>query len=127
MASDLKQLTEHTHLSVADKAFILRAHAVAKRAHGDQKRASGSPYMTHPVAVASFVASLGFDARTIAAALLHDVLEDTDVTKEEMTKTFGEEVTFLVDGVTKLTKTELLPDVTTRSDAMVTRTDTSSL
>lgn len=98
----LRHITEQKHLSAADKTFILHAHAVAKRAHTGRKRASGEEYITHPLAVAETVAGLGFDARTIAAALLHDVLEDTPLTKEEMTEQFGSEVAFLVDGVTKL-------------------------
>lgn len=102
MTTDAKKLTEHDQLSAADKAFILRAYVVAARAHAGRKRASGDAYITHPVAVASQVADLGFDARTISAALLHDVLEDTPVTKDELTTVFGSEVAFLVDSVTKL-------------------------
>lgn len=98
----IRAITEQKHLSAADKAFILHAHAVAKRAHDGRKRASGDDYITHPIAVAATVAAFGFDAPTIAAALLHDVLEDTPFTKDEMTEQFGKEVSFLVDGVTKL-------------------------
>lgn len=85
-----------------DRKLIERAYAFAEQFHAGQKRASGEPYISHPLNVASFLADLGFDAPTIAAGLLHDVLEDTKATKEELEKQFGREVTLLVDGVTKL-------------------------
>src|SRR6185503_11593263 len=84
--------------------LIERAHQVASTAHEGQLRASGEPYITHPVAVAYELAALQMDAESIAAALLHDVPEDTDVTIADLEKRFGREVAKLVDGVTKLSK-----------------------
>jgi len=82
--------------------LIRRAFAVASEAHGDQRRKSGEPYVLHPLAVAMVVAELGLDDVTIAAALLHDSLEDTRLTLEDLESAFGDEVAGLVDGVTKL-------------------------
>ncbi len=87
-----------------DTTMIVKAYEVAKEMHNDQKRKSGEPYINHPVAVAIILADLEMDKETIIAALLHDVIEDTPMTKEELTAIFGEEVTLLVDGVTKLTQ-----------------------
>jgi GTP diphosphokinase / guanosine-3',5'-bis(diphosphate) 3'-diphosphatase len=84
--------------------LIERAHEVASEAHGAQLRASGEPYITHPVEVAYELAELQMDAETLAAALLHDVPEDTDLTLADIEKRFGREVSRLVDGVTKLSK-----------------------
>ncbi|MEC8519179.1 MAG: bifunctional (p)ppGpp synthetase/guanosine-3',5'-bis(diphosphate) 3'-pyrophosphohydrolase, partial [Pseudomonadota bacterium] len=78
--------------------------------HGDQKRASGDPYFSHPVEVAGILTELKLDVSTIVTGLLHDTLEDTDATYEELQKLFGEEVAQLVDGVTKLSKLELTAD-----------------
>ena len=85
-----------------DKELIDRAFAVADKAHSGVKRRSGEPYITHPLSVASLLAELGLDSESIAAALLHDVVEDTDVTKGDIESQFGSEVANLVDGVTKL-------------------------
>jgi guanosine-3',5'-bis(diphosphate) 3'-pyrophosphohydrolase len=85
-----------------DPAVILAAGEVAARAHADQYRRSGEPYITHPVAVAAIVAELGLDAPTIAAALLHDAAEDTGLTLEAIAAEFGPVVARVVDGVTKL-------------------------
>nr|WP_233121028.1 bifunctional (p)ppGpp synthetase/guanosine-3',5'-bis(diphosphate) 3'-pyrophosphohydrolase [Tersicoccus sp. Bi-70] len=87
-----------------DLDLIQRAFAVAERAHRGQKRKSGDPYITHPVAVATILAELGMTGSTLAAALLHDTVEDTEYTIEQLTREFGEEVARLVDGVTKLDK-----------------------
>ncbi|WP_188666578.1 RelA/SpoT family protein [Tersicoccus solisilvae] len=87
-----------------DLDLIQRAFVVAERAHRGQKRKSGDPYITHPVAVATILAELGMTGSTLAAALLHDTVEDTEYTIEQLTKDFGEEVARLVDGVTKLDK-----------------------
>ena len=86
----------------ASTARIARAYEVAARAHGDQHRRSGELYINHPLAVGQVVADLGLDDVTIAAALLHDVVEDTGVTLSEIEDEFGEEVARIVDGVTKL-------------------------
>ena len=82
--------------------LIGRAYDVAEEMHQGQIRKSGEPYLTHPMAVAEILADLGMDEETIAAGLLHDVVEDTSYTMEEMQRDFGEEVADLVDGVTKL-------------------------
>ena len=88
----------------ADFAAIEQAYAVAERAHRGQLRKSGDPYITHPVAVATILAELGMTTPTLVAALLHDTVEDTDYSLEELRKDFGPEVAMLVDGVTKLDK-----------------------
>lgn len=87
---------------MTDSELVIRAFKFAQKAHGDQKRLGGGPYIEHPLWVASFLADLCLDEKTIAAALLHDVLEDTEVTKEEMEKEFGKEITAIVWGVSKL-------------------------
>ncbi|MFN0153054.1 MAG: RelA/SpoT family protein [Gaiella sp.] len=88
-----------------DKDLIYRAFSLADRKHAGQTRRSGEDYINHPWAVAQICAQLQLDDRTIAAALLHDVIEDTDVTLEEITAEFGAEIAHLVEGVTKLTRT----------------------
>ena len=86
----------------ADEELIARAYGVAHAAHKGQARKSGEPYVYHPLCTADILADLYLDATTIAAALLHDVLEDTEVTKETLVEKFGDEVADIVDGVTKL-------------------------
>jgi GTP diphosphokinase / guanosine-3',5'-bis(diphosphate) 3'-diphosphatase len=88
----------------ADLVVIERAYEVASRAHEGQQRKSGDPYITHPVAVATILAELGMTPATLAAALLHDTVEDTEYSLEELRKDFGPEIAMLVDGVTKLDK-----------------------
>ncbi|MGH9019084.1 MAG: RelA/SpoT family protein, partial [Acidimicrobiales bacterium] len=85
-----------------DAAMVVRAAEMAVVAHADQSRLSGEPYVTHPVAVAGIVADLGLDALSVAAALLHDAVEDTGLGLEEVGRQFGDEVAAIVDGVTKL-------------------------
>ncbi len=87
-----------------DTKIIQKAYDYAKAKHGDQLRKSGEPYIIHPLQVAYILATLGMDDNTICAALLHDVLEDTDTTYEELEKEFNSEVAYMVDGVTKLGK-----------------------
>ena len=89
-----------------DFGEIDRAFAVAYRAHDGQKRKSGEPYITHPVAVARILADMGMNTSTLVAALLHDTVEDTDYSLEQLEKDFGSEVAMLVDGVTKLDKVQ---------------------
>ncbi|MER3401184.1 MAG: (p)ppGpp synthetase [Thermoflexus sp.] len=89
-------------LSPQDRALIERAYALAEQAHGHQTRASGEPYLYHCLAVAGILAELRLDPPVIAAGLLHDVVEDTGVTLEDIRREFGEEIARLVDGVTKL-------------------------
>jgi len=87
-----------------DYALLKRAYEYARRAHANQKRASGEEYFIHPCTVASILTDLGLDAATVAAAFLHDVIEDTAVSEGDIRKEFGEEVLELVVGVTKLDK-----------------------
>ncbi|MFB9377851.1 RelA/SpoT family protein [Kineococcus gynurae] len=88
----------------ADLAIVEKAFARAEAAHQGQNRKSGDPYITHPVAVATILAELGVWPETLAAALLHDTVEDTDYSLEDLRKEFGVEIAALVDGVTKLDK-----------------------
>jgi GTP pyrophosphokinase len=92
----------------ADLGLVRRAYAVAAQAHAGQTRSSGGPYIDHPVAVADILADLHLDAATLAAALLHDVPEDTAVTLDEVRTQFGDEIARLVDGVTKLERIRTL-------------------
>ena len=96
--------TIHKYHPSDDISMIEKAYKVAAEAHKDQKRKSGEPYIIHPLCVAIILADLEMDKETIAAGLLHDVVEDTVMTLDELTKEFGPEVAFLVDGVTKLTQ-----------------------
>lgn len=86
----------------SDIELIKKAYDFGEFHHRGQKRNSGEDYFIHPIAVATLLSNMQLDDQTICAGLMHDVLEDTDVTKEEMKEKFGEEITFLVDGVTKL-------------------------
>ena len=93
----------------ADRVGLVeQALAFAERAHDGQRRLSGAPYIEHPVSAALYLAELSLDAPTIAAALLHDVVEDCGVTVDELREQFGEDVALLVDGVTKLTRMDLM-------------------
>lgn len=91
----------------ADFSLLQRAYDVAEQRHATQFRKSGDPYITHPLAVANILAELGMDTTTLVAALLHDTVEDTGYSLEELTAEFGDEVAHLVDGVTKLDKVVL--------------------
>ena len=90
----------------ADEALINRAYVFSMKAHGNQTRASGDPYFSHPIEVAGILTDLHLDDETIATAILHDTIEDTLATPEEIAKLFGPSVARLVDGVTKLSKIE---------------------
>ena len=96
--------TVRQHHPRADLLQLEEAYQVAYQAHDGQKRRSGEPYITHPVAVAQILAELGIGPKTVIAALLHDTVEDTDYTLEQCREQFGAEVAMLVDGVTKLDK-----------------------
>src|ERR1700752_2700620 len=87
-----------------DGGWLARVYELADAAHEGQRRASGESYIEHPLAVAGILAELEMDRQTIAAALLHDVVEDTSITSEEVAAEFGDEIATLVDGVTKLTR-----------------------
>ncbi len=91
---------------VGDDSVLVKAYEYAKEAHANQKRASGEPYFIHPCAVADILMELGLDGATIAAALLHDVIEDTSSTADDIRKEFGDEILELVASVTKLEKIE---------------------
>ncbi|MBX2878823.1 MAG: bifunctional (p)ppGpp synthetase/guanosine-3',5'-bis(diphosphate) 3'-pyrophosphohydrolase [Granulosicoccus sp.] len=99
-AALLEQLK--TRYSSEQLADVGRAFVLARDAHSGQTRSSGEPYITHPIAVAAIVFSMNLDHKSVMAALMHDVLEDTPVTRESLVDEFGEEVTHIVDGVSKL-------------------------
>ncbi|MDQ6936892.1 MAG: bifunctional (p)ppGpp synthetase/guanosine-3',5'-bis(diphosphate) 3'-pyrophosphohydrolase, partial [Actinomycetota bacterium] len=88
----------------ADLRMVVRGYDVAERQHRGQMRKSGDPYITHPLAVATILAELGMDSITLVAALLHDTVEDTGLSIDDINRDFGDEVAHLVDGVTKLDK-----------------------
>jgi GTP pyrophosphokinase len=94
----------------ADEAMLNRAYVYTVQKHGSQKRASGDPYFSHPVEVAGLMTELKLDVETIITALLHDTVEDTLATVDEIEKLFGPNVARLVDGVTKLSKIEAMTE-----------------
>ncbi|AWK11530.1 HD domain-containing protein [Streptomyces spongiicola] len=94
------------HHPAADLAILHRAYLLAESSHRGQFRKSGEPYITHPLAVTLILAELGAETTTLTASLLHDTVEDTDVTLTQVREEFGEEVCYLVDGVTKLEKVD---------------------
>ena len=98
------ELRLHAYLPDEQVARVRKAYLIGAHAHAGQKRKSGEPYITHPVAVAGILADLGMDAETIIAAILHDTLEDTPLSRAELESEFGVTVAELVDGVTKLDK-----------------------
>jgi len=99
----VKSYNPHT-----DEALLNRAYVYAMRAHGSQKRASGAPYISHPLEVAAILTELKLDDATIVAALLHDTIEDTETTREEIDRLFGHDIGQLVDGLTKIQKLDLV-------------------
>ncbi|MGW4381514.1 RelA/SpoT family protein [Kitasatospora sp. NPDC004531] len=94
------------HHPQADLALLARAYRVAEESHRGQTRKSGEPYITHPLAVTMILAQLGADTTTLVASLLHDTVEDTEMTLDQVAEDFGPEVAYLVDGVTKLEKVD---------------------
>lgn len=92
------------YLTSDQLAFVEKAYEFAREAHKNQKRASGQPYIVHPTQVAGTLATLKLDPDTVAAGFLHDTVEDTDVTNDDIKENFGKDVAFIVDGVTKLNK-----------------------
>ncbi len=98
----INELKNHNRRS--DTKLITRAYEYAKLHHGDQKRLSGEDYIVHPVQVAYILSTLGLDDATICAALMHDLLEDTDITLDDLKQDFSEEIAEMVNGVTKLGK-----------------------
>src|SRR6478609_11830536 len=91
-----------------DEDLLNRAYVYAMVAHGEQTRASGDPYFTHPLEVAAILTDLKLDDATIVAALLHDTIEDTEATRAEIDKLFGPDIGALVEGLTKLKRLELV-------------------
>lgn len=100
----------------ADDARINRAYVFAMKAHGSQTRASGDPYISHPLEVAGILTDYRMDTDSIITAILHDTIEDTKATREEIAELFGEDVARLVDGVTKLSQLELISDETQQAE-----------
>ncbi len=114
MATDVKKLYGElrekiaaVHSNKEELAVIDKAFEIANSYHGDQLRRSGEPYIIHPIAVCDILVDLGMDWQSLVAALLHDVVEDTPYTIEQLTEDFGEDVAVLVDGVTKLGKVQI--------------------
>ena len=105
---EIAEFTRHLghYLPPPDVALVERAFAFSEHAHAGQFRKSGEPYITHPLAVASILSQWRIDAQGLAAALLHDVMEDTSVTKREIESSFGKPVADMVDGVSKLDQIE---------------------
>ena len=100
----------------ADEVALNRAYIYAMKAHGAQKRASGDPYFSHPLEVAAILTDMKLDDATIVAAVLHDTIEDTDSTREEIDKLFGSDIGRLVDGLTKLKKLDLVSKRATQAE-----------
>ncbi len=101
---------------LVDEDLLNRAYVFSMVAHGDQTRKSGDPYFVHPLAVAGILADLKADPATVVTALLHDVVEDTDVTVSDIAARFGPEIAGLVDGVTKLSKIELKSEASKQAE-----------
>jgi len=119
-AMNVKELSDKllSLYSEKDQEEIYNAFLYAKNGHQGQKRKSGEEYITHPLHVAIYLAELNFDIETIKAALLHDLVEDTDITYQDIKKTFGKEVADLVDGVTKLDKIKYNSREEAKADAI---------
>ena len=106
MSAGLDVLCQHlnSYLAPDQVSAVRAAYLFAAQAHGEQMRRDGTPYITHPLAVAEILAQMHMDHQSLMAAMLHDVIEDTGISKIELAKLFGSEVADLVDGVTKLEK-----------------------
>lgn len=100
----------------ANEALLNRAYVYAMKAHGHQRRASGDPYFSHPLEVAAILTDLKLDDATVATALLHDVIEDTDATRQEIDQLFGPEIGALVDGLTKIKRLDLVSKKTEQAE-----------
>ena len=92
----------------ANEALLNKAYVYAMQKHGQQKRASGDPYISHPLEVAAILTDMHLDESTIAVALLHDTIEDTTATRAEIDELFGEDIGRLVEGLTKIKKLDLV-------------------
>ncbi|MBI3673710.1 MAG: bifunctional (p)ppGpp synthetase/guanosine-3',5'-bis(diphosphate) 3'-pyrophosphohydrolase, partial [Rhizobiales bacterium] len=100
----------------ANEDLLNRAYVYAMKAHGNQKRASGEAYFNHPLEVAAILTEMKLDDATIAAALLHDTVEDTEATSAEIEEKFGKEIAALVDGLTKIAKLDLVTKEATQAE-----------
>jgi (p)ppGpp synthase/HD superfamily hydrolase len=100
----------------ADESLLDRAYVYSIKAHGTQLRASGDPYFSHPIEVAGLLAGMKLDTASIVTGLLHDTVEDTVATFEDIKRLFGQEIAHLVDGVTKLSRLELQSDQTKQAE-----------
>ena len=100
----------------ADEDMLNRAYVFGLKKHGTQMRASGDPYFSHPVEVAGILAEMKLDTASIVTGLLHDTIEDTDATRDEIARLFGESVARLVDGVTKLSRLEVQSESTKEAE-----------
>ena len=100
----------------ADEDLLNRAYVYAMKAHGSQRRASGEAYFNHPLEVAAILTEMKLDDATIAAALLHDTVEDTETTHQEIEEKFGKEIASLVDGLTKIKKIDLVTTEATQAE-----------
>src|SRR5260370_35929647 len=100
----------------ADEEMLNRAYVYGLKKHGTQLRASGDPYFSHPVEVAGILAEMRLDTSSIVTGLLHDTLEDTDATRDEISGIFGEDIARLVDGVTKLSRLEVQSETTKEAE-----------
>ncbi|MDO8496483.1 MAG: RelA/SpoT family protein [bacterium] len=118
MTSILEKILNNPNLNETDQALIQKAYNTAELAHRGQKRMSGEDYINHPLHAAYFLSELGMDATTIAACLLHDTLEDTNIKPEDIKRDFGQEILFLVEGVTKLGKIEYSPNSPNKKTAL---------
>ncbi|OGM96217.1 MAG: hypothetical protein A3B86_03685 [Candidatus Yanofskybacteria bacterium RIFCSPHIGHO2_02_FULL_38_22b] len=118
MLNLLEKILDNPNFNETDKALIQRTYNAAELAHRDQKRLSGEDYITHPLNTAYFLSELGLDATTIAACLLHDTLEDTSIKPDYIKQEFGQEILFLVEGVTKLGKIEYSPNQPNKKTAL---------
>ena len=100
----------------ADEDLLNRAYVYAMKAHGNQTRASGEAYFNHPLEVAAILTEMKLDDATVAAALLHDTVEDTEATHQEIEEKFGKEIASLVDGLTKIKKIDLVTTEATQAE-----------
>ncbi len=114
----LEKVSSSGAVSEKDILLLKKAYVFAAAAHKGQVRRSGEPYLSHPLEVTNMLADLGLDATTLMAGLLHDVLEDTEVTVEDLKKNFGEEVARLVEGVTKITRVENASPETSQAETI---------
>lgn len=110
----IDKVASYRDLSKSDKDLINRAYVYSAKVHAGQKRASGQPYLSHPLEVSSILAEIKLDVATIATGLLHDTVEDTLTTLDEIEELFGRDIAFLVDGTTKISKLHYISNLKTQ-------------